>query len=103
MLFGWRAVLRFQLGPPHSADHILGWEIVEKTHGETVCHLESGFLKADNVFCKLDSTVVWSTFVTYKRPIARAVWPPVSLVHRVLVGVALGWAAAPRNKPEHPI
>jgi hypothetical protein len=103
MLFGWRAVLRLRLGPRHSPDHILGWRIVERTESETVCHLESGFLKADNVFRKVDSTVVWSAFITYERPIAKAVWPPAALVHRVLARFALGRAATRGPEAENPV
>jgi len=36
---------------------------------------------------------VWSTFVSYERPIAKAIWPPVSLLHRPLVRIALRRAA----------
>lgn len=93
MLAGWRLVLGLRLGPLHSSDHILGWRIVDRGPGETVCQLPSGFLDSHNVFRKVDGTFVWSTFVTYRRPVARVIWPPVSLLHRVLVRIALRRAA----------
>jgi hypothetical protein len=93
MLAGWRLVLRLRLGPRHSADHILGWRIVDRGPDETVCQLRSGFLNAHNMFRKVDGKFVWSTFVTYERPIGRVIWPPVSLVHRLLVRIALRRAA----------
>jgi hypothetical protein len=95
MLAGWRLVLGLRLGPRHSPDHILGWRIVGRGPGETVCQLHSGFLTAQNVFRKVDGTFVWSTFVTFKRPMARIIWPPVSLLHRLLARIALHRAANP--------
>ncbi len=94
MLAGWRFVLRLRLGPVHSSDHILGWHIADRNIDETVCQLGSGFLTAHNIFRRVDGTFVWSTFVSYQRPRARLIWPPVSLVHRLLVRISLRRAAA---------
>ena len=93
MLAGWRLVLGLRLGPRHSPDHILGWRIVDRRPDETVCSLRSGFLTAYNMFRTVDSSFVWSTFITYQRPVARVIWPPVSVLHRVLVRIALQRAA----------
>ena len=93
MLAGWRFVLGLRLGPRSSPDHILGWRIVDQSSDETVCQLRSGFLNAYNTFRSVDGRLVWSTFVSYERPVARVVWPPVSLLHRPLVRVALRRAA----------
>lgn len=95
MLVGWRVVLGFRLGPRHSPDHILGWRIVDHHREETVCALNSRFLNAHNVFRRVDRRFVWSTFVSYRRPPARLIWPPVSLLHRALVRIALRRAANP--------
>jgi hypothetical protein len=94
MLGGWRFVLGLRLGPRRSQDHILGWNIVERRPDETVCQLSSGFLGAYNTFRLADDQLVWSTFVTYQRPIARIIWPPVALLHRPLVRLALRRAAS---------
>ncbi|MEV5574800.1 hypothetical protein AB0L06_32595 [Spirillospora sp. NPDC052269] len=94
MIIGWRFVLGLRLGPlTSSPEHILGWRIVTNGADEVVCRLGSGSLDADNVFQRLDDTFVWSTFVTYKRRRARVVWPPVSLIHRLLVRISLQRAA----------
>jgi len=95
MLAGWRLVLGLRLGPRSSPDHILGWSITGRSPNETVCQLRSGFLRAANVFRRADGRLVWSTRVTYDRPLARVIWPPVSLLHRPLVRVALRRAARP--------
>jgi hypothetical protein len=89
MLAGWRLVLGLRLGPRPSADHILGWRIVDRRQERTVCRLRSWFLDASNTFQTVDGRLVWSTFVTYERPIGRLIWPPVSLLHRPLVRIAL--------------
>jgi hypothetical protein len=95
MVAGWRLVLGLRLGPLHSPDHVLGWPIVTRGPDETGCQLRSGFLEAYNLFRKVDGTLVWSTFVTYERPMARVIWPPASLVHRLLLRVVLRRAARP--------
>lgn len=89
VLAGWRFVLGLRLGPRPSSDHILGWQIAERRPDEVVCQLGSRFLSAVNTFQRFDDRFVWSTFVTYERPIARVIWPPVSLLHRPLVRIAL--------------
>ena len=94
MLAGWRFVLGLRLGPRPSPDHILGWQIASRGHDDTVCQLRSGFLTAYNVFRTTDGRFVWSTFVTYDRPVARLIWLPVSLLHRLIVRVAIRLAAS---------
>jgi hypothetical protein len=93
MVAGWRLVLRLPLGPPRSADHILGWPIVDRRPDETVCHLRSGFLDAYNTFRLVEGRLVWSTYVAYEKRIAKVIWPPASLLHRPLVRFALRRAA----------
>jgi hypothetical protein len=95
MLVGWRGVLGLRLGPRHSPDDILGWRIVDRGPDRIVCQLGSGFLSARNEFRKADGNLVWSTFVTYDRPMARVIWPPASLIHRLLVRIALRRTAKP--------
>jgi hypothetical protein len=93
MLAGWRLVLGLRLGPRQSPDHILGWKIIDRRPDETVCQLPSRFLDAYNTSVKVDGTFVWSTFVGYTRPFAKVIWPPVALLHRPLVRMALRRAA----------
>ena len=93
MLAGWRFILGLRLGPRQSADHVLGWQIVDRGPDETVCQLRSRFLRAYNTFRLTEGRLVWSTFVAYEHPVARLVWPPVSLLHGPLVRIALRRAA----------
>jgi hypothetical protein len=89
IVFGWRFVLRLRLGPRHSPDYILGWRIVDRDRAETACQLESPFMNAFNTFRLDQGRLVWSTFVFYERPVARMIWPPLSIVHRLLVRMSL--------------
>lgn len=94
MLAGWRFALGLRLGPLHSPEHILGWRIEDASTDETVCQLRSKFLSAHNDFRLVDQMLIWSTFVSFERPWARIIWPPVSVIHRLLVRISLRRAAA---------
>ena len=61
-----------------------------------MCHLRSGFLDAYNTFRLIEGRLVWSTYVTYEKRIARVIWLPTSLLHRPLVRFALRRAALRR-------
>jgi hypothetical protein len=89
MVAGWRFVLGLRLGPRHSPDHVLGWRIIRCLRDETVVELESAFLTAHNVFRRDGTSLVWSTFVQYDRPLAALVWRPTSLLHCPLARSAL--------------
>jgi Protein of unknown function (DUF2867) len=91
---GWQWVLRLELGPSHSSDHVLGWKITQRLPGETVLELRSAFLTAHLVFHRDATRLVWMTFVDYEQPMAAIIWPPVSLLHRRIVPYALRRAAA---------
>ena len=90
---GWRFVLRLRLGPRQSPDHILGWKIIRRQPEATVLELRSSFLTAHLVFRRAETRLSWSTFVRYDRRTAAFVWPPVSLLHRRIVPLALQLAA----------
>ncbi|SRR5581483_4320871 len=93
MLAGWRLVLGLHLGRRSSPDHILGWQVAQQDFDKTVCQAASRFLHATNRFERIEGRLVWSTYVTYDRRIAHVIWPPVSLLHRPLVRIALRRAA----------
>lgn len=97
MVAGWRFVLGLHLGPRSSPDHILGWQIFERDPNTTACQLHSGFLAAVNIFHRAEGRFIWSTFVTYDRPIARVIWLPVSVIHRLLARLALRRVANSRR------
>lgn len=78
-----RRVLRFRLGPLRSAEHVLGWRIVESTEDRLVLHAEGPLMRAVLVGRKPNPGVtVLCTFVAYRVPAARIVWRVVGPVHR---------------------
>jgi hypothetical protein len=77
-----------------SPDHVLGWQIVNRSPDEIVCELPSRLLNAQNVFRRANQTLIWSTFVSYEHWLGEVIWPAVSVLHRLLVRVALRRAAA---------
>lgn len=89
MVAGWRFVLRLRLGPRDSPDHILGWRVIHRDEQKVLCRLDSPLLTAENTFQLVDGTLVWSTFVSYRRRGVRYIWIPAALIHRVLVRISL--------------
>jgi hypothetical protein len=98
-----RHVLRFDLAPSSAPNHLLGWEIGDQEHNSIRLSasgpLLDGVLLAKRV---PPSTAALETFVSYRHPAARVVWPFVAPIHRAVVPVLLRRAATafgPRLKP----
>jgi hypothetical protein len=73
--------LRLQLRP--APDRMLGWRIAEREERRVRLAAE-GWLIAADVVVSMDASGAASlaTFIRYESPLARIVWPPVSLLHR---------------------
>ena len=88
-------VVRFQLGPQHDADHILGWRIVSTE--PTVIHIEATgpLLRAAIVAHRTSPTTAdVTTFLFYQRAITGLMWVAVGPLHRRIVPYLLTRAAA---------
>ncbi|HZS79281.1 MAG TPA: DUF2867 domain-containing protein [Ktedonobacteraceae bacterium] len=94
LLLGWRGVLGLRLGPRASPDHILGWQIVSRDPREVRLELHSALMKFQQTWHLSNSTAVWSTIVSYKKPLARPLWAVVGVIHRQMVPYLLGYAAS---------
>jgi Protein of unknown function (DUF2867) len=94
LLLGWRGVLGLRLGPRPSPDHILGWWIAEMSPEEVHLELYSALMKAQLTLHVSSSTAVWSTDVSYTKPLARPLWAAVGVIHRQIVPSLLGRAAS---------
>ncbi len=72
--------LRLKLAP--SPDHLLGWKIADR--GENWIRIEaaSWFLTGHVVMHADHGQLSFASFVRYDQPLAKLVWPPVSLIHR---------------------
>ena len=88
-----RHVLRFDLAPS-APNHLLGWEIGDREHNSIRLSasgpLLDGVLLAKRV---PPSTAALETYVSYRHPAARVVWPFVAPIHRAVVPVLLRRAA----------
>jgi Protein of unknown function (DUF2867) len=93
IVFGWRFVLGFKLGPRASPDHVLGWRVLPGSPEATVLEARSGLLTAHLVFRVEHSRVVWVTAVHHQRSLSRLVWTPVAVLHRRIFPYALAHAA----------
>jgi hypothetical protein len=90
-----RHVLRFQLAPLGTPDHVLGWKILtaepEVIRLRATGPLLHGTLVARRI---APSGAVLETFVTYRRPVlARIIWTAVAPVHRAVAPYLLERAA----------
>ncbi|MFJ6610416.1 DUF2867 domain-containing protein [Streptomyces sp. NPDC091289] len=90
----WRGFLGLRLSRGRSPDTVAGWRIAER--GEDWIRLEaaSWFLTGNLVVRAADGRVSLGTFLRYDHRLARAVWTPLSAVHRRLAPGLLRDAAA---------
>ncbi|SCF87463.1 DUF2867 domain-containing protein [Streptomyces sp. Cmuel-A718b] len=90
----WQGLLGLRLSRGRSPGTVAGWRIAER--GEDWIRLEaaSWFLTGNLVVRAADGQVSLGTFLRYDHPLARAVWPPLSAVHRRLAPGLLRDAAA---------
>lgn len=94
LVFGWRHVLRFRLGPEASPDHVLGWKIVANTPDSIVLELRSPFMTAHKILRTEPSLTFTMTLVRYERRVARALWSAAMLVHHRTEPYLLGHAVS---------
>ncbi|MYV59572.1 DUF2867 domain-containing protein, partial [Streptomyces sp. SID4931] len=90
----WQGLLGLRLSRGRSPGTVAGWRIAER--GEDWIRLEaaSWFLTGNLVVRAADGQVSLGTFLRYDRRPARAVWSPLSAVHRRLAPGLLRDAAA---------
>lgn len=94
LLFGWRIILGLRLGPLHSPDHILGWQIASTATDSLTLELDSRLISAHNIL-EIDPTGLrWTTFVHYRSRPARLVWATVLPFHNVAIPFTLKRAVA---------
>ena len=96
IVFGWTHVLRLQLGPRPSDDHVLGWRIADgDLMARSIALLaESRFLRACNIVIVESSTVTWVTLVHYSHAVARPLWAIARPIHHLAIRYVLARAAA---------
>jgi hypothetical protein len=91
-VFRW--VLRFDLGPRYSPDHILGWAIVHSTPDEVRLETRSHRFEAVLLGTRPDPAAAkLVTAVTYRATGAGVIWAAVAPLHRLVARILLRHAA----------
>lgn len=96
VLIAHRHVLRFELAPAGTPNHIMGWEVVSAERDvmrlRATGSLMDGMLVARRAG---PSAAVLETYVSYRRPVlGRIVWTAVGPIHRAVAPGLLRRAAA---------
>lgn len=90
----WRGLLGLRLGRGASPDAVAGWRIAGRGEDWILLEAASWFLTGNLLVRAADGRVSLGTFLHYDRRLGRAVWPPLSAVHRRLAPGLLRDAAA---------
>ncbi len=94
LLAGFRYGLNLRLAPRTSPAHIFGWAIIDRQPDSITIESRSWYLTSRLLFETEPAHVKLSTHVRYDRPIAKSLWPPVSILHRQILPRLLRHAAA---------
>jgi hypothetical protein len=81
LILGWRVGLGLRLGPARSAEHVLGWRVVENRPELVVLTAASPLVEATNIALVDRSGLTWTTAVRYRRAAGRFVWGAAAPVH----------------------
>ena len=85
MLIAHRHVLRFDLGPATSADHVLGWRITDAQPDVLTLQATSATLRGTIVARRAEPRLsVLTTFLQYRSAAARPIWAALGPVHRAV-------------------
>ncbi|MEE3067018.1 MAG: DUF2867 domain-containing protein [Actinomycetota bacterium] len=92
-----RHVLRFQLHPRPSPEHLIGWQIVQSEPDEVVLAARGPLMRGELTLRRQDGRrATLTTRVHYRRGLAaRMVWAVVAPLHRVVAPRLMQRAAAP--------
>jgi hypothetical protein len=94
LLVGFRYGLNLRLASRASPEHVLGWAIIDRDANSITIESRSWYLTSRLLFQTEEARVKLSTYVHYDRPIAKVLWPPVSILHRQILPRLLRHAAS---------
>jgi hypothetical protein len=94
LLVGFRYGLNLRLASRTSPEHVLGWAIIDRQANSITIESRSWYLTSRLLFQTEEARVKLSTYVRYDRPIAKVLWPPVSILHRQILPRLLRHAAS---------
>jgi len=94
LLVGFRYGLNLRLASQTSPEHVLGWAIIDREANSITIESRSWYLTSRLLFQTEPRRATLSTYVRYDRPIAKVLWPPVSILHRQILPRLLRHAAS---------
>jgi hypothetical protein len=95
----WRGVLGLRLARGRSPGTVGGWRIGGRGADWIRLEAASGTLSCNLVVQTGDGLVSLASFLHYDRRLGRAIWPPLSAIHRRLVPRVLRGAAERAARP----
>jgi hypothetical protein len=101
--FVWRVLLGLRLERRQSPSYVGGWKIADR--GDDWLRLEaaSWFLTAHIVVHVDERCLSIATLIHYDQPVAKAIWPPVSVGHRWAMPGLLRGALRSLERAEEPV
>jgi hypothetical protein len=102
LLVGFRYGLNLRLARRRSPEHVLGWAILDREPDSLTIESRSWYLTSRLLFQTEPAHVTLSTHVRYDKPIAKVLWPPVSILHRQILPRLLRHAAAHNTATQRP-
>lgn len=102
LLVGFRYGLNLRLARRTSPEYVFGWAIVDRKPSSLTIESRSWYLTSRLLFKTEPARVMLSTHVRYDKPIAKILWPPVSILHRQILPRLLRRAAAHTPATQRP-
>jgi hypothetical protein len=93
VVFGWRHVMGFRLGPHPSPTHMLGWDVISSLPEFCVLEVHSPRATARKVVRLDGGRVVMATFVRFETRTGSVIWATIAPVHHRTEPYLLGRAA----------
>jgi hypothetical protein len=101
LLSGWTA-LGLRLGPPWTADRVLGWKVQESKPGFVLLKASSWLgLRAELLFFVQPRGMLFATLIQQNHALARGLWRAVTPTHQAVVRALLLGAA--RREADGPV
>jgi hypothetical protein len=103
VVFAWRRILRFRLGPRSSPGHVLGARVVRSEPDVIQLDVSGPIMRGVIVSRKTAPTcIVVTTYVVYERPsLARIAWTIAAPLHRWVARYLLTRTATHAQREDH--
>ena len=90
----WRGFLGLRLDRRRSPDTVAGWRVADRGPDWVRLEAASWYLTGNMIVRATRGRLSLATLLRYDHPVGRALWPPLSAVHRALVPGVLRKAVA---------